>query len=83
MGQQQLLLIVLTVIIVGIAIIVGINLFITNSVESKRNNIIDECVNLASMAQQFYLKPTALGGGGKKFTGWDVPNQLKKNYYAS
>ena len=83
MGQQQLLLIVLTVIIVGIAIIVGINLFITNAAESKRNNIVDECVNLASMAQQFYLKPTSLGGGGNNFINWKIPDQLKTTANAS
>ena len=40
MGQQQLLLIVLGVILVGIAIILGVNLFRANAVESKRNNVI-------------------------------------------
>ena len=33
MGQQQLLLIILSVIIVGIAIAVGINMFQTNAVD--------------------------------------------------
>ena len=76
MGQQQLLLIVLGIIVVSIAIFVGISLFRSNAVDAKRNNVIDELVNLASMAQQFYMKPTSYGGGGGKFIGWSIPPHL-------
>lgn len=77
MGQQQLLLIVLGIIIVSIAIFVGINLFRSNAIEAKRNNVANELVNLAAMAQQYYLRPTTLGGGGNKFTNWEIPGELK------
>ena len=77
MGQQQLLLILLGILVVGVAIFVGINYFRSNAIESKRNNVINELVNLASMAQQYYMKPVALGGGARKFTGWKVPEDLK------
>ena len=73
MGQQQLLLIVLGVIIVGIAIVVGINLFTANSSQTNRNGVIADLTNLASFAQQWYRKPTTVGGGGNTFTGWIVP----------
>ena len=64
MGQQQLLLIVLGVIIVGIAIVVGINLFNANSISSNRDAVISDLNNLAALAHQFYAKPTAMAGGG-------------------
>lgn len=54
MGQQQLLLIVLGVIIVGIAIVVGINLFNANAEESAKDTMASEGTNLAALAQQFY-----------------------------
>lgn len=76
MGQQQLLLIVLGVIIVGVAIVMGINLFQANAVEAKRNNVTNELVNLAAMAQQFYQRPSTLGGGNRTFTGWQIPAGL-------
>ncbi len=79
MGQQQLLLIVLGVIIVGIAVVVGINVFTANSVLANRDAVISDLTNLASMSQQFYRKPTALGGGGNAFNGgttWAIPTQL-------
>ncbi len=76
MGQQQLLLIVLGVIIVGIAVITGLNLFKANSIESRRNHIISECYTLASMAQKYYLIPSSLGGGSNSFVGWRIPPLL-------
>jgi hypothetical protein len=76
MGQQQLLLIVLGVIIVGIAVVVGINVFTASSLEANRNAVIGDATNLASMAQQYYRKPIALGGGNQTFTGWTIPASL-------
>ncbi len=76
MGQQQLLLIVLGVIIVGIAVVVGINVFTASASQSNRDAVIADLTNIAAMAQQYYRKPTALGGGGNTFTGWTVPASL-------
>ena len=69
MGQQQLLLIVLGVIVVGIAVVVGINLFNANAEEANKDGIVSDCTNLGAMAQQFYKKPASMGGGGNTFTG--------------
>ncbi|MDQ7817788.1 MAG: hypothetical protein RDU14_12255 [Melioribacteraceae bacterium] len=76
MGQQQLLLILLGILIVGVAIIAGINLFRANAIEAKRNNVTNELVNLGALAQQYYMKPQALGGGSRSFTGWNIPTEL-------
>ncbi len=70
MGQQQLLLIVLGVIIVGIAVVVGINLFNANARESTKDTMVSEATNLGAMAQQYFKKPVALGGGGNTFVGF-------------
>ncbi len=76
MGQQQLLLIVLGVIVVGIAIVVGINLFNANAESSTKDGVVSDCTNLGSMAQQFYKKPSSMGGGNNTFTGWQIPGSL-------
>ena len=68
MGQQQLLLIVLGVIIVGIAIVAGIKIFETQSEESTKDEIVAHCVNIASHAQQYFKKPKAMGGGEGDFS---------------
>jgi len=70
MGQQQLLLIVLGVIIVGIAIAVGISMFKSNAQTSNRDALINDLNNLAAKAEQYYRKPTAMAGGGQSFTGF-------------
>lgn len=82
MGQQQLLLIVLGIMIIGIAIIMGVNLFSASAVEAKRNNITNELINLASMAQQHYRRPQTMGGGNRAFdnshggVSWSIPPSL-------
>ncbi|MCP5060970.1 MAG: hypothetical protein GY936_00705 [Ignavibacteriae bacterium] len=77
MGQQQLLLILLGVILIGVAVTVGINMFSANSLEQKRNEIISEGIILASEAQLFYRKTVVYGGGGRTFTDWTVPSQYQ------
>lgn len=76
MGQQQLLLILLGIVIVGIAIFVGINLFRSNAIETKRNNVTNDLVNLAVLAQQYYMRPSSMGGGSRTFSGWTIPSEL-------
>ena len=76
MGQQQLLLIVLGVIVVGIAVVVGINLFNANAVSANRDGVVSDLNNLGAMGQQYYKKPTSMGGGGNTFTGWTLPLEL-------
>jgi hypothetical protein len=89
MGQQQLLLIVLGVIVVGIAVVVGINLFNANAESSTQDSLVSQGTNIGAMAQQYYKKPTSMGGGGNDFTPtgtgvttftqyWDgLPSNLK------
>ena len=86
MGQQQLLLIVLGVIVVGIAVVVGINLFNANAESATQDSIVSQGTSLGAIAQQYFKKPVAMGGGGNSFTGgdgfdvyWDeaIPSNLK------
>ena len=69
MGQQQLLLIVLSVIIVGIAVVVGIQMFGASAASSNQEAVINDLTNLAAKAQQYFVKPTSMGGGGNSFVG--------------
>ncbi len=76
MGQQQILLIVLGVIIVGIAVILGIVIFRQSSVDGKRDLLINEGMTVASNAKEYFYKPFGYGGGGNSFTGWQIPSQM-------
>ncbi len=79
MGQQQLLLIILGVIIVGIAIAVGLSLFTSQSIQSNKDAMINDINNLAANAYQFNIRPTSMGGGGGTFAGWSIPVKMSSN----
>lgn len=64
MGQQQILLIVLSVILVGIAIAVGITMFQAQAKQGNIDAIISDLNNLGSVAYQFRIRPITMGGGG-------------------
>jgi len=75
MGQQQLLLVVLGIIIVGVAVIVGINLFNANARENAKSNMINIAIATVTAMYEYYLKPKAFGGGGRNtMVGWLPPN---------
>ena len=87
MGQQQLLLIILGVIIVGIAIAVGITMFSSASVAANKDAIVNDLNNLAANAYQFKIRPCTMGGGGGTYAGgscnpaspYKIPQKLSLN----
>ena len=74
MGQQQLLLIVLGVIVVGIAVAIGINIFSESAAQANFDAVMSDMLRIASNAQQWYMKPTSLGGGGRTFSSVSLTN---------
>ena len=83
MGQQQLLLIIAGVIIVGIAIAIGLFLFSGKSVSSNKDAIINDLMNLGQHAYRYKLRPEPLGGGGRSYVGFTLPASLATNENAS
>jgi hypothetical protein len=64
MCQQQLLLLVLGIVIVGLAVVVGIQAFSENQKKANADALVNDAIRIASDAQAWMLKPTAFGGGG-------------------
>lgn len=62
MGTQQILLIVLSVIIVGAAVAVGIQMFNSQAESSNRSACLMDMNTYASMAIAWYKTPMSLGG---------------------
>ncbi|MDI6766488.1 MAG: hypothetical protein QME52_06670 [Bacteroidota bacterium] len=87
MGQQQLLLIILGVIIVGIAIAVGISQFGAHSVQANKDGLTSGLVNLAANAYQHKIRPCTMGGGGGTYDGsnctpvspYSIPTKMQKD----
>lgn len=74
MGQQQLLLVILVTIIVGIATVVAINTFGSAAESANQDAVRQDLAAMGVAAQAYYAKPEILGGGGKSFTGISMHN---------
>ena len=68
MGQTQLLLVILGMLLIGLAVYVGVTMFGANTEEATRNAMIHDLQNFSAHALAFYNKPVAQGGGGKSFS---------------
>ena len=64
MGQQQLLLLVLATVIVGLATVAGIQAFEQGSVRANQDALTQTAVKIASDMQAQAKKPTQFGGEG-------------------
>ncbi|MEX2477512.1 MAG: hypothetical protein WD357_03680 [Gracilimonas sp.] len=69
MGQQQLLLVILVTIIVGIATVVAINTFGSAADSANIDAVRQDMATFAASAQGYFMKPEMLGGGGGDWEG--------------
>jgi hypothetical protein len=69
MGQTQLLLIVVGLVVICIAVMVGFAMMNEHAGSANREAVTLDLVELASRAQEFYRRPTNLSGGGQSFAG--------------
>ena len=69
MGQQQLLLLVLGIVIVGLAVAAGLSAFGENQEKSNRQALVNEAIRVASDLQSWRLKAEEFGGGGGSYIG--------------
>jgi hypothetical protein len=76
MGQQQLLLIILGVIVVGIAISVGVSQFGAQSTNANKDAVTASLMALASNSYEFKIRPRTLGGGSNSYVGYTIPTKL-------
>ncbi len=79
MGQQQLLLITLGAIIVGIMIFVGMTMFDAHAAQANKDAVTSSLQNIASDAFQFKLRPKQFGGGNPSYLGYAVPSKMQKD----
>ena len=63
MGQQQLLLLVIGIVIVGLAVVVGIQQFGEGSKKADLDYLTSEAVRMATGASAWRTTPAAMGGG--------------------
>jgi len=83
MGQQQLLLLILGVVIVGIAIAVGIGQFGSHNIQANKEGVTASLVSVSADAYQYKLRPSSKGGGGGSYLGYTVPSKLSQDDYGT
>lgn len=72
MGQQQLLLVILVTIIVGVATVVAINIFGASAENAAVDATRQDILTMSAQMQGYAIKPELMGGGGGEFTGLTV-----------
>ncbi|HRY83961.1 MAG TPA: hypothetical protein P5533_04940 [Candidatus Cloacimonadota bacterium] len=77
MGTQQILLIVLSVIIVGVAIAVGITMFRNQAYNSNVQAVSSELNNYGAQALQWWKTPLSQGGAGQTFDASTIVANLQ------
>ena len=79
MGQQQILLVIVGVIIVGLAIAVGIALFGAQSVASNRDAMITDLQHISLLAYQYRITLRTMAGGQGDYSLFVIPSQMTSN----
>lgn len=69
MGNQQLLILALGVVILAIAVAVGITWFQDQAASSNRDELAIDLVQFGVRAQAYYRRPRAFAGGEGSFGG--------------
>ena len=76
MGNQQILLVIVGVIIVALSIAVGLSLFDAQSIASNRDAMITDLQHISLMAYEYRLTIRTLGGGQGDYTTFTIPSNL-------
>lgn len=69
MGNQQLLILVIGIVVLGIAVAVGIAWFQDQAASSNRDQLAMDLAQFGVRAQAYYKRPSTLGGGQGSFGG--------------
>ena len=72
MGQQQLLLVILVTIIVGIATVVAINIFGSAADQANRDAVRQDLMGASVQAQAIWSRPILMGGANRNFQGTHI-----------
>ncbi|QOJ28170.1 MAG: hypothetical protein HRU80_04480 [Ignavibacteriales bacterium] len=79
MGQQQLLLIGITVILTGTALLVGISMYRSYVTQINREQILSDLNIIGADAQGYYRRAIQQGGGQTSFLNYKIPFGFQEN----
>lgn len=79
MGQQQLLLILLGIILVGAAIVLALSLINAQSIQSNRAALINDLNHIAAHVYQYRIGAVTTGGNAHTYLGYSIPLKMASN----
>jgi hypothetical protein len=79
MGQSQILIIAISVLIIGIAILAGSGFFSDEEVDANKKAMINDMNHIAMNAGRYYRRIAALDGGGFSYMGYVLPVGYRTN----
>ncbi len=83
MGSQQMLLLIVGVLMIGLMISIGVIMFGDGAAAANRDAIANDLTAYASKAQVYQKKPRCLGGGGNSFVGFTLTSTADANQNGS
>ena len=79
MGTQQILMVVLSVIVVGTAVAIGIQMFDTQGQNQARNALVADLMRMSVEAQAWFRTPRLMGGGGGTISNEGMSHEYPDN----
>ena len=80
MGTQQILMVVLSVIVVGTAVAIGIQMFDTQGQNQARNALVADLMRMGVESQAWFRTPRIMGGGGSTTENMDGQHPWPSNH---
>jgi len=79
MGQQQMLLLVLATIVVGISIRVGFRMVDSQNMQQNRDQLINQTQYIYAYAEQYATKSRGQAGGSGTYTNFTLPKNMTQS----
>jgi hypothetical protein len=79
MGQQQMLLMILATIVVGISIRVGFQIVDNQNMQQNRDQLMIQAQNIYSFAEQYATKSQRQAGGAGTYTNFSLPKSMTQS----
>ncbi len=83
MGTNQFLLMVLSLIIIGASIRIGINQYQAAEIEQNKDGLLTSLRTISTNALIFRTKGTSMGGGKGSYVGFKLPKKKSSDDFGS
>lgn len=76
MGQQQMLLMILVTIVVGVSISVGFQIVNNQNMQQNRDQLMMQAQSIYALAEQYATRSQSQAGGAGSYTNFAMPKSM-------